>query len=127
VRAAMRGFAGLHNVNEADLETLTCAVGEALANAIEHGGEGDEVEVQCRIDGQTITVTVTDWGRGFDEVPSGPVPMPHDAAENGRGIPIMQRCTHFFRVDSRPGEGTVVTLVRYRDGRRPAGGDGIAS
>lgn len=118
VRDALIAFASLHGVVEADQEAMLFAVGEALANAIEHGGPAADIKVTIEIDKALISASVADEGRGFGDAPTGFAPLPAAYAERGRGIPIMQRCVDFCDVESAPGRGTVVTLGRFR--RDPA-------
>lgn len=118
VRDALIAFSSLHGVGEADLEALLFAVGEALANAIEHGAPEEDIEVMVEIDRDIISARVADYGMGFAKTPAQYAPLPEGLAERGRGIPIMQRCADHFDVESMPGEGTVVTLVRFRRDRR---------
>lgn len=115
-RDALAALATVHDVASIDLESLTFALGEALANAIEHAESDAEIEVSVTIDTRTIVATVRDQGRGFANPPDETVPFPDLSSEGGRGFPIMQRCTDFFDVRSRPGDGTLVTLgLRRRD------------
>jgi anti-sigma regulatory factor (Ser/Thr protein kinase) len=113
VREAMAGFGCLNGVGEDDIEALLAAVGEALANAIEHARASRDIEVIVEIDDARFIATVTDHGRGCSRIPRGTAPLPEVLAERGRGIPIMQRCTHLFEVRSTPGRGTTVVLGRY--------------
>ena len=113
-RTALSDFARDHHVASLDIENLTFALGEALANAIEHAGTHNDIDVGMSIDENKIIATVVDRGRGCPETPRGMVPLPADVAEAGRGFAIMQRCTDYFDVRSIPGGGTVVTLGRYR-------------
>jgi anti-sigma regulatory factor (Ser/Thr protein kinase) len=113
-REALAALAAFHDVASSDVEGLTFALGEALANAIEHADCNSEIEVSLTIDARTIVATVQDRGCGFDHTPTDTLPFPAVNAEGGRGFPIMQRCTDFFEVRSLPGDGTVVTLGRHR-------------
>jgi anti-sigma regulatory factor (Ser/Thr protein kinase) len=113
-RDALAALAAFHDVASIDIEGLTFALGEALANAIEHAGSDAEIEVCVTIDARAIVATVRDQGRGFVDTPCEVLPFPELSAEGGRGFPIMQRCTDFFEVRSLPGDGTVVTLGRLR-------------
>lgn len=113
-RGALSAFAGMNRIGTADLECLTFALGEAIANAIQHSDTAENIEVRASLEGDSIVVTVADRGRGFHTPPKGPVPLPSVFAEAGRGFAIMQRCTDFLQIASAPGEGTVVTLGRYR-------------
>lgn len=116
-REALSAFALFHNVEPADVENMTFALGEALANAIERAGDCEEIEVGLAIDPYTVIVTVGDQGPGFKEPPGEAAAFPDGSAESERGIAIMQRCTDFFNVRTLPG-GTQVTLGRYRRNRQ---------
>jgi anti-sigma regulatory factor (Ser/Thr protein kinase) len=116
-RSAFSTFAGAHRLARKDFENLMFALGEAIANAIQHAETGEAIDVSFRIEGDSIVASVRDRGRGFS-APHGPVALPHLYAEAGRGFAIMQRCTDFLDVDSQPGTGTVVTFGRYRRDRQ---------
>ena len=111
VRDRIITFANNYQISRHDLEPFIFAVGEALANAIEHSGSDDIIEVRCQIEGGKIIATVIDSGKGFatDTLPR----LPDEFSERGRGLPIMQRCTDIFSVRSVPGKGTAVVLGRY--------------
>jgi stage II sporulation protein AB (anti-sigma F factor) len=113
-RDALAALASVHDVASSDIENLTFALGEALANAIEHARTDAEIEVSVTIDARTIVAVIRDRGRGLAHPPGRTLPFPSTSAEGGRGFPIMQRCTDFFDVRSTPGEGTVITMGRYR-------------
>lgn len=113
VRDEIITFANNYQVARTDLDEFIFAVGEALANAIEHSGSSDVIEVRCQIEGDKIIATVIDSGRGFETEPVPEKPLPDELSERGRGLPIMQRCTDIFAVRSVPGKGTAVVLGRY--------------
>jgi stage II sporulation protein AB (anti-sigma F factor) len=113
-RSALSVFAGEQRLAAADLENLMFALGEAIANAIQHSHSAESIDVRIRADGDCVIVTVTDRGLGFSSPPRGCIPLPSVFAEAGRGFAIMQRCTDFLDVQSDPGTGTVVTLGRRR-------------
>ncbi len=114
VRDALIGFGSLHGVGETDLEALLFAVGEALANAIEHSMTMADIEVCAEVEKHQVTATVIDRGTGMPMLPSGRAPLPDALSERGRGIPIMQRCADVFQVARMPDGGTAVTLGRVR-------------
>jgi stage II sporulation protein AB (anti-sigma F factor) len=113
-RGALTAFGIYHRVAPRDLENLTFALGEALANAMEHAHSQNDIAVGFQIDDSAIVATVRDQGRGLPESPSSNAEMPRDLTETGRGFAIMQRCTDFLDVRSTPGEGTLITMGRYR-------------
>ena len=113
VRQEVLSFAGKFELNREELEEFIFAVGEALANAIEHSRSTDVIEVRCRIEDDKILATIVDSGAGFQDGPIPNVALPPDMSERGRGLPIMRRCTDIFAVHSVPGRGTAVVLGRY--------------
>jgi anti-sigma regulatory factor (Ser/Thr protein kinase) len=113
VRHQVLSFAGGHEINSQELEEFIFAVGEALANAIEHSRTSDVIEVHCQIEDDKILATIVDSGAGFASDPLANVSLPDAFTERGRGLPIMRRCTDIFAVHSVPGRGTAVVLGRY--------------
>lgn len=113
VRQEVLSFANRFEISREELEEFIFAVGEALANAIEHSRTTDVIEVRCQIEDDKILATIIDSGAGFksDAVPN--VSLPDALTERGRGLPIMRRCTDIFAVHSVPGRGTAVVLGRY--------------
>lgn len=113
MRHQVLSFAGGHEIDDRKLEDFIFAVGEALANAIEHSRTSDVIEVHCQIEDDKILATIVDSGAGFASDPIANVSLPDTLTERGRGLPIMRRCTDIFAVHSVPGRGTAVVLGRY--------------
>lgn len=113
VRDEVITFANQHNISRAELDEFIFAIGEALANAIEHSNSQDVIEVRCNIQSDKILATIVDSGRGFDPKPKRDPALPDDLSERGRGLPIMQKFTDIFALNSVPGRGTAVVLGRY--------------
>jgi serine/threonine-protein kinase RsbW len=87
------------------------AVGEALANAAEHG-DGDSlthVDVYATFDGTRLAIDVDDHGIGFDCMAALQRPAPDGAGERGFGIHLMR--TLMDEVDYSA-SGTRVRLVK---------------
>ena len=64
-RHAVKTFATACGLSEAAIDDVVVAAGEAVANAIEHGRSLGLFSVECRFVDGTLTVEVTDEGRGF--------------------------------------------------------------
>jgi len=112
VRDDVIAYAGRFDVLPTALEDFLFAVGEALANAMEHSGSGDVIDVRCRVDDEKIVATIIDSGRGF--LPRADSSrLPEGLAERGRGIPIMRRCSDIFAMRSVPGRGTAIVIGSY--------------
>jgi len=120
-RRVLWKFAGFHRLASGDAEYLVFALGEAVANAIQHAGTRDAIEIRVSVEGDAVVARVADRGQGFAAPAGGPVALPSVLAEAGRGFAIMQRCTDFLDVSSKPGAGTVVTMGRFRRGPQEVG------
>ena len=86
-------------------DALCLAVGEALRNVSRHAGERCEVNLYIESTAAQRLITVRDRGRGFD--PADLVP--------GGGFSVtfaaLRRHGGDWQVESRPGQGTTVTLT----------------
>ncbi|MGH7660413.1 MAG: ATP-binding protein [Vulcanimicrobiaceae bacterium] len=72
----------------ADVES---AVGEGLANAIEHGSKGDGlIELRFKYEPEALIVEIEDHGLGFEGLPRNP---PHPYTDRGRGIGLISSLT----------------------------------
>lgn len=114
VRESVADFARSHGVSEDDLAQFLAALGEALANAMEHARANVPLRVEVRLGNDRIVATVQDNGVGFASTPTmAESELPNIDSERGRGLPIMRRCSDIFAVNSTPGKGTAVILGRY--------------
>jgi len=93
---------------DGDLADIETAVGEALANAAEHGHRADSgFEVRVYVERDRIVIEVQDEGGGFPAAPVAHQP-PHDAPR-GFGIYLMRHLMDEVEFDGR---GTRVRLVK---------------
>ena len=113
VRHSVTEFARAHGVCEDDLAHFLIALGEAIANAVEHGHPETPVEIEVRVGGDRIIATVQDGGAGFSADAIADAEFPGIDAERGRGLPIMRSCCDIFAVKTEAGRGTAVVLGRY--------------
>jgi len=123
-RERIVAFARSNGVSEDDIAYLVAAVGEALANAIEHAHSSDPILIDVEAGEDRVVAVVQDHGVGFAREPNLPAELPAVDAERGRGLAIMRRCSDIFSISSPRGEGTVVTIGRYR--RHPAAFNSVA-
>jgi anti-sigma regulatory factor (Ser/Thr protein kinase) len=112
VRREILAFAEQHNIHGDDVIDFVAAIGEALANAVEHARTNEPIEVAMWLLGtDRLFASVTDKGIGFSPNDRALDSLLPDAyAERGRGLPIMRRCADIFNIRSAPGQGTHITL-----------------
>jgi len=89
------------------LEDLECAVGEALANSVEHGGGfKGRLHVRCAVDDDAVVVEIEDGGSGFNDQRRHTVESDEC---RGRGIHIMKYLMDDVNYHNG---GTLVRLVK---------------
>ena len=115
VREGVTDFACAHGIDGDDLAHFLTALGEALANAIEHARADGPISIEIRVSHDRIVGTVQDNGIGFAAAATtiANVALPSVDSERGRGLPIMRRCCDIFAITSEPGRGTAVVIGRY--------------
>lgn len=95
------------------IEEMLVAVGEAVTNAVVHGGpdaqvaETDAVTVQLVIRNSDLTIAVTSPRVGWSASPQAGADL---MAESGRGLLMMQNLTDALRM-RQGAEGTTVYLT----------------
>ena len=124
-QALARAIASAY-VSQADptVEELTevkTAVSEAFSNAAIHGyqNEGGEVYMEFNfISDDTIMIKVTDLGIGIEDIARAMEPLfTTDTGQDrsGMGFTVMESFMDKIKVDSRPGQGTTVTMIKKLD------------
>ena len=82
-RVAVAAFMTQLNPTLEEVADVKTAVSEAVTNAIIHGYEGkvNTVVISCRIDGELLSVTVQDFGKGIPDVELAMQPLYTTKAE----------------------------------------------
>ena len=93
------------------------ALSEAVTNCVVHAYEGkvEKITVECMISGQELTVLVEDRGCGIADVRQAMEPLfttKPDSERCGMGFAFMEAFMDSLEVESRPGEGTRVTMKK---------------
>ena len=101
-----------------ELEDVKTAVSEAVTNAIIHGyeDENEQVELSCRREGEKLIVVVEDKGVGIPDVEEARQPFYTTKPEqerSGMGFAFMEAFMDEIQVVSKVGEGTRVTMTKY--------------
>ena len=104
-----------------ELSDIKTAVSEAVTNAVIHGyGEaGGTVVLEGRREGKKVTFTVSDSGKGIENIELARTPlytgMPGDE-RSGMGFTVMETFMDCVVVESQPGMGTKVVLIKTLSG-----------
>jgi len=111
-RQGIAGFAQACGFTDTDVADIRLAAGEALSNAVEHGGRpGDgSFSVACTFDGTELAIEIRDAGAGFP-VPRELTAVEPDHRGRGFGIFLMRRLMDEVSFSRN---GTVVRLIRVR-------------
>ena len=117
-RVAVSAFAVQLDPTLDVLADIKTAVSEAVTNAIVHGyGEKKgivTVDASLRQDG-VLEVSVSDRGRGIDDIPRAMQPFfttQPEKERSGMGFSVMQTFMDGVQVESAPGEGTTVRMTK---------------
>ena len=120
-RSAVAAFALPLNPSFSDLSDIKTAVSEAVTNCIVHaykGGDG-KILIECRIEkalhGGILHIDITDYGCGIEDVEEAIAPFfttLESDERSGMGFTVMQTFSSFFKVESRLGVGTRVSMQK---------------
>ena len=125
-RTAAAAFAAQLDPTLEELGDIKTAVSEAVTNAIVHGSPDTLGRIAMRlriIKGNTLEISIRDWGRGIADVQQAMTPLYTTGGEerSGMGFTIMGSFMDKLRVRSSPGKGTTVVMQRFispRQGKR---------
>lgn len=116
-RVAVAAFITDLNPTLDEIADVKTAVSEAVTNAIIHGYQDPEekVELTCKICGTEVDITVEDKGTGIADVKQAMEPFYTSKPElerSGMGFSFMEAFMDRLEVESSPGNGTRVHMVR---------------
>ena len=117
-RVAVSAFAVQLNPTLDVLADIKTAVSEAVTNAIVHGYENEtgtvKITAALRDDGM-LEVSIADKGKGIDDVPQAMQPFfttQPEKERSGMGFSVMQTFMDGVTVESAPGQGTTVRMMK---------------
>lgn len=121
-RVAVAAFAAPLDPTVEELTEIKTAVSEAVSNAIIHAYKEDEdglVTLECLVEeGGKVTIIVSDKGVGIEDVNLAREPLytsrPGEE-RSGMGFTVMESFMDKLEVESAPGEGTRVTMIKNLD------------
>ena len=117
-RTAAAAFAAQLDPTLEELGDIKTAVSEAVTNSIVHAYPDSIGRIAMRlriIKGNTLEVSIRDWGAGIADVEQAMTPLFSTGGEerSGMGFTIMGSFMDKLNVRSSPGRGTTVTMQRF--------------
>ena len=116
-RMIAAGFCMLLDPTVEELSDVKTSVSEAVTNAIVHGYARPDgvVYMDLVCDGDELTVTVRDEGRGIEDIALARTPFyttEPDSERSGMGFAVMEAFMDSVDVISSPGAGTTVIMKK---------------
>ena len=121
-RVAVASFCAQLDLTVETIADIKTAVSEAVTNAIVHGYENMSgfVTVCCVYNLSEIEITVSDYGRGIEDITEARRPLftsSPDEERSGMGFTVMESFCDKLKVRSKIGYGTSVTLIKKIEGK----------
>lgn len=116
-RVVVAAFASQLDPTIEELSDVKTAVSEAVTNAIIHGYENKSgiVVINCKIEDNKLFVEIIDYGKGIEDVELARQPLYTSKPElerSGMGFTVMETFMDTLEVESVPGEGTRVKMIK---------------
>ncbi|SNX55392.1 anti-sigma F factor [Thermoanaerobacterium sp. RBIITD] len=117
-RTVVAAFAAQLDPTIEEIADIKTAVSEAVTNCIIHGYENkiDYITLKADIEGNKLSIEVIDNGVGIEDVNKAMEPLfttKPDEDRSGMGFTVMQTFMDELKVESTPGKGTTVKMVKY--------------
>lgn len=117
VRLAISGIAARMSFPVEDVEDLKIAISEACSNCVQYAyedGTKNVIDIHCHIHSDKLVIEVIDTGQGFDySLVESNQKKPSSEINLGLGLTFIKNLMDDMKVDSKIGEGSIVTLVKF--------------
>jgi stage II sporulation protein AB (anti-sigma F factor) len=107
-----------------ELNDLKTAVSEAVTNAIIHGYDSDpagKVNIEASIDGDVVSISISDNGRGIEDLDLARQPLYTSKPElerSGMGFTIMENFMDEVEVVTAVGIGTKINMLKRIESKK---------
>ncbi|MEN9406636.1 MAG: hypothetical protein RLZ12_920 [Bacillota bacterium] len=101
-----------------ELSDVKTIVSEAVTNAIIHGYQecsSGVIELYAGLKERSVTIRIRDYGLGIENIDQAREPLYTSKPElerSGMGFTIMENFTDQLTIDSKPLQGTTITMVK---------------
>lgn len=117
-RMAVMAFMTDMNPTLEQMEDVKTAVSEAVTNAIIHGYEDEEKQVEMLLDreGSRLEIQIIDHGVGIEDIEEARQPFfttKPEMERSGMGFAFMEAFMDRLEVESVQGQGTRIVMTKY--------------
>lgn len=118
-RVAVAAFVAQLDPTLDEITEIKTVVSEAVTNAIIHGYEQNPagiIYISCVIEDGTVDIVIRDDGIGIEDIEQARQPLfttKPELERSGMGFTIMENFMDKVEIESQPGAGTTVRLVKY--------------
>lgn len=100
-----------------EISDIKTAVSEAVTNSIIHGYENETgiIKIECCLHKNSITIEITDNGKGIENIDKAKEPLYTTKPElerSGMGFTIMESFMDELKIESVVGVGTKITMKK---------------
>lgn len=119
IRICITTFLSELDIYMGELMDIKTSISEAVTNVVEHAYSGNnyneaKIIAEAKVsDGENISIVITDYGKGIENISLAMTPAytsKPDSEHAGMGFTIMEAFMDEVIVDSKVGEGTVITM-----------------
>ena len=121
-RATLCAFAAQLDPTMDEIDDIKTAVSEAVTNAVVHA-ECETIRIDAELFPSSIRIIVTDTGKGIRDINRAMEPFvttKADAERSGMGFTVMSSFMDKLDVQSKPGQGTTITMQKRFARRKEA-------
>lgn len=116
-RVAVAAFASQLDPTIEEIADIKTAVSEAVTNSIIHGYENKVgyVKIFAGIRNNTVEIEISDVGKGIEDIQQAMQPLYTSKPElerSGMGFTIMENFMDHLEVESIPGQGTRIKMIK---------------
>ncbi len=116
-RVSVAAFISRLDPTISEINEIKTAVSEGVTNSIIHGYEnkGGTIYIECEIAENTVTVIISDKGKGIENIERARTPLfttNPDGERSGMGFTVMETFMDSVEVSSLPSVGTKITMTK---------------
>lgn len=123
-RVAVAAFVSQLDPKMNELMDMKTVISEAVTNCIIHGYDNDPngiIAISAILSGEEITLTVSDSGRGIEDLELARQPLytsKPDMERSGMGFTIMENFMDECEVTTEPGVGTSIRMKKRIESKK---------